>query len=201
MIDTTAPYTSQPIKPKNKNKTIVIVVLLAVFVVAGIFIYGQVKKNEQKKALPTPTKEPTPTEKPEIDKKLVKIRVLNGTGTPGQAGEVAKILKEEGYGEENITTGNADEFGQKTTTITSRSGFEEVAENIKTALEEKFDKVEIESSPLEEESEYDIVIITGGKKYEEPTTSPSPTSTTPTETVTPINTPTPTITSSPTTSP
>jgi len=196
MIDTTSPYLNQPGGSKNK-KTVIIVVIIVAAIIGGIFLLRQPKKTKQPETNITKNKEPSPTKKPEIDKKTVKIQVLNGTGTPGQAGTVLEDLKKAGYNSDNIKTGNAEEFNHTTTTIAAKDGFEDVASDIKDALKETFNEIEIDSTKLAGDSEFDIVITTGGKIFEEATPSPEPTTEltstpTPTVTSTPTSTPTPT---------
>ncbi len=58
------------------------------------------------KLTPKPTKAPTPT--PTIDRATLKVRVLNGGGVPGKAGDVKTILQDAGY--TDIVTANADTF-------------------------------------------------------------------------------------------
>ena len=136
-------------------------------------------------------KGPTPTEKPKIEKSSVKIQVINGTGTPGQAGLVVKALEEAGYATDNIKTGNADRFDNATMTIEGRVGFGDIVEDIEEALRSDFDKITVKTSSVDKDSEFDIVVVTGGKIFEAviPTTSVSATSS---ATTTPTLTPTPT---------
>ena len=159
----------------NKKTTIAIIIfLIAVAVVGGFFMLRQPEKKNQTEVLSVSEKKvptPTPTEKPVIDKETVRIQVSNGTGTPGQAGSAVKALEEAGYNADNIETSNADEYEDTITTITAREGFEDVAKDIKGALKATFDDVEIDSSHLDKDSDFDISIVTGGKKYEEATPS------------------------------
>ena len=148
----------------------------------------------QKEAVVVENKMPSPTPLPKIDKKTVKIQVQNGTGTPGQAGIVVKALEDAGYSSDNIKTGNADKFDNSTTSITARDNFEEIVNDIKEVLKSTFDKITVVSPNLDKDSEFDIVVVTGGKIFESvtPTTSVSPTpSLTTTPTTTPSPTPTP----------
>src|SRR3989339_2042516 len=119
MEPTVNSYPSQ----QKSNKMLPMVVVGAVLLIAIIgsyLIIGQTKKTEEKKEQPetkVEKNERTPTEKAKIDKSTVKIQVINGTGTPGQAGEVVKALVEAGYKADNIKTGNAEDFDNSTTTI------------------------------------------------------------------------------------
>ena len=194
MEETAFSYSSQP----KKNKmfpTVVVVVVLLTAIIASYLIINKPKKTEEKKeAVVVENKMPSPTPLPKIDKKTVKIQVQNGTGTPGQAGIVVKALEDEGYSSDNIKTGNADKFDNSTTSITARDNFEEIVNDIKEVLKSTFDKITVVSPNLDKDSEFDIVVVTGGKIFESvtPTTSVSPTpSLTTTPTTTPSPTPTP----------
>ena len=202
MIDTISPYSNQQGGSKKKKIAVMIgVVVIIAALIGGILMLRQPKRTDQTKVAVVENKEPSPTEKPKIDKKSVKIQVFNGTGTPGQAGIAVEALKKAGYNPDNIKTANAEEFNNTITTITARAGFEEVASDVKDALKTTFDEIKIDSTYLDKDSEFDIVVTTGGKKFEEvtPTTiitptqnpTPSPTSTTTTPTPTPTLSPTP----------
>ncbi len=207
MENTSTTYTPSPVSTpvqsggasNNNKKAIIIFVVIVLALIAVIFYLRQPKTTKKAESItPTESREPSPTEKPEIDKDTVKIQVQNGTGTPGQAGKAVTLIKGAGYKEDNIKTANADEFGDTTTTVKAKEGFEDVANDIKDALEKEFDKVVIDSVAVDEDSDYDIIVVTGGNKYEdkeeEPaaTTAPNPTATpavtattAPTETATP----------------
>lgn len=196
MGEATFPYPSQQSK-SNKSKLFIIIgaVIFVAVLIGGIFIMQQSKKIDEKKATVIEKKEPSPTEKPKIKKTSVKIQIVNGTGTPGQAGVVIKALEEAGYNPDNIKSSNAEKFDNLTTTITARVDFEEIVNDIKTVLKPTFDEITVSSSKLDENSEFDIVVVTGGEIYEEVTSTPSATiseSPTPSPTITPTSTPNPT---------
>ncbi len=202
MIEPVSPYLNQPGEGKNNKKTIMVGVVIVIAILIGAFLMlRQSRETEETKVAVSVTTEPSPTEKPKIDKKTVKIQVLNGTGTPGQAGTAVKALEESGYDPDNIKTANAEEFDNTVTTIAAREGFEDTASDINNTLKTVFDKIRIESTQLDADSEFDIIVTTGGKIFEEatPTASkdvtPSPTTeatdTTPTPTLTSTPTPTP----------
>lgn len=164
---------------KNKTTFIIVILVIAAVIIGGILVFRQSKKIRQPEVTITETKEPSPTEKPKIDKNSVKFQVLNGTGTPGQAGVVVEALKKAGYNSDNIKTDNLEDFNNKITTIAAKDGFDNVASDIKDVLKATFDEIKIDSTPLIKDSEFDIVITTGGKKFEEvtpiPTLTPTPT--------------------------
>lgn len=70
----------------------------------------QLSEKMASKPTPKPTVKPvkTPTPTPEIDRATLKVKVLNGGGVPGKAGEVKTILQDAGY--TDIVTANADAF-------------------------------------------------------------------------------------------
>lgn len=200
MADIPLQYTNQTIGNPKKKSPALIIILLIVILVGGYFLLRKSNPTGGKKAKVEVTKEPTPTAKPAIDKITVKIEVQNGTGTPGQASNTAEILKNAGYNLDNILTANATNNNNTKTTISIKSGFEDIGADIKTSLEPTFSNVSINSTKLDSTNKFDVIIITGGKAFE--TATPSPTTAeetvTPTETPTATNTPTPTLTPTPT---
>jgi len=189
---------SYPNKQKSNKAlpTIVVGAVLLIAIIGSFLIIKGSKKTDEKKEVVVEKREPTPTEKPKIDKASVKIQVINGTGTPGQASEVVKALEEAGYKAENIKTSNAEKFNNSTTTIEARINFEEIIKDIEDLLKPTFSDVEVKSTNLDKDGEFDIVVVTGGKIFA---------TATPTESVSPSGSPTPTptltITPSPTPSP
>lgn len=195
MEETISPYSGQQQKSNKILPTIVVVgVLVAAF--AGWFFVTQPLKTDKtdKKVEDVVVEkvEVSPTEKPKIEKTSVKIQVINGTGTPGQAGKVVTALEDAGYNSENIKTGNAEKYDNATTSITARSNYEEIVNDIKNVLKLTFDKITVVSPNLDEDSEFDVVIMTGGEIYE---------TATPTASVTGSESPTPSVTTTPTSSP
>ena len=188
MEETIAPYQNPQFKKSKVNGTVwVVLFAIAVIVIGGFVLSRQQKKApEAKKDVVVEKKEPSPTAKPKIEKSSVKIQVVNGTGTPGQAGVVVKALEGAGYSADNIKTDNAEKFTTLTTTITARTDFEEIVNDIKDVLKPTFEEVTVDSSNLNSDSEFDIVIVTGGKLFEAITATPS-------ATVTPSSSPSPTV--------
>lgn len=110
-------------------------------------------------ATPTPTPEPTatPTPTPELEREDLRVKVLNGSGTPGLAGDLRDILRELGYSD--IVTGNADTFDYEETVIQLK---DESEEYFSTLQEDLNDTVEVESfEELDEDDAADAVIIIG----------------------------------------
>lgn len=199
-------YSNPPAITKKSKLPIVITVLVVITALcAGFFLFSRNKSSKPPEVAGTatvaPTPTPTPSPTPTIDKMSVKIQVLNGTGTPGQAAKVVITLKNAGYNPNNIKTGNASD-NLTTSSISSKASFESVAADMKSLLSSDFPDIEISSSQLGSDNGFDIVITTGGKKFvatPTPTGSDTPTpiptintpTSTPSATITPSNTPTP----------
>jgi len=200
-INTFSTVNTPTSKKKNMTPMLIVGGVLIAVVVASFLILKKPTQPEEKKEVVSVANTPTPTDSPKVKKSDVKIQVVNGTGTPGQAGLAVKALEDAGYATDNIKTGNAEEFDNKTTTIQAKAGFEITAKEIKSDLDSTFDEIEIKSSTLDSDSEFDIIVTTGGKIYEAPTptkkveatNTPTPSgSITPTDTSTKTPTPTPT---------
>ncbi len=191
------PSYQQPVVRK-KNTAVIIVVVVVAALIGGLFILQQSKKNKQPQ-VPAEKETPSPTEMPKIDKKDVKIEVLNGSGIAGQARIAADALKKAGFNPDNIKTDNAKDSDHKITTVAAKEGFDGVAQEAKDALAAVFDKVQTESSKLDKDNKFDIVVTTGGippTPTTGPSASPSAIPTGPTTTPTPSSATTPTPTSS-----
>ena len=193
MEETIAPYQNPQFKKSKVNGTVwVVLFAIAVIVIGGFVLSRQQKKvPEAKKDVVVEKKEPSPTAKPKIEKSSVKIQVVNGTGTPGQAAIVVKALEGTGYSADTIKTDNAEKFTTLTTTITARTDFEEIVNDIKDVLKPTFEEITVDSSNLNTDSEFDIVIVTSGKLFEAITATSS-------ATVTPSSSPSPTVGVTPT---
>lgn len=117
---------------------------------------------------PTPdlmmVEEPEPTEEPEYARADFTIKVLNGSGVAGLAGDLESSLNEAEF---NVTeTGNADNYDYTTTIIQSKADVPEAfIDELVDELSGTYDDVETES--LDEEEDTDVVIIIGGAQAEE----------------------------------
>lgn len=202
MENTTQDFSGQPASAKkSKLPVIIIAVVVIAAAAAGILLLSRNKSSKPPEVAGTttvaPSPSPTPTPAPAVDKQSVKIQVLNGTSTPGQATKVAVSLKNAGYNLDNIKTGNAPD-NAASSSIAAKTGFEATAADIKATLIGDFPDISVNTSPLDAGSDFDVVITTGGKAYQAPTATPTPTgSATPTPTpggTTDTPTPTPTTT-------
>lgn len=156
--------------PVDKKKFIfiglIIFVVLGV-IAGGIFVYKRAMGKKETapvvpKVSPSPTSVETPeaSPAPEIKREDLKLQVLNGSGVAGAAGEAKELL--EGLGYQNIETGNADSYDYEETEISIKEDKEDYLEMLRDDLADKY-TLSTESATLEEESEFDAVVIIGSK--------------------------------------
>lgn len=113
-------------------------------------VINETKKQEINPASTTESK----IEK--IDEKSLKIKVLNGSGTPGMAGKISKTIEAGGFIIES--TGNADNFNYKNTIIKYKGELGDSIQKLSNLID-----VEIKEEN-DETIDADIVIIVG-KNY------------------------------------
>lgn len=104
----------------------------------------------------TPTLTPTPTIA--LDRKSLKVQVLNGNGEVGVGLKAATFLKTQGY--ENIDTDNADNYDFKTTIVQTTQKYAAAMPAILEDLNKKYTAT-TGASVLKDSSKYDIVITIG----------------------------------------
>lgn len=157
---------------------------LAIFVVSFILSFGiifavsQFKKGkltginlslpsfskEDKKVAAKPTPKPTavPTPTPSVIRDELKVKILNGGGVKGKAGEVQKILQEAGY--TDIVTANADTFDYTKTEVQLAKTAEDALSYIQKDLA---DYVTItDAATIDDTKETADVIIIIGSDFE-----------------------------------
>lgn len=95
-----------------------------------------------------------------FDPSQYSIQVLNGTGTPGQAGEVESLLEEAGF--TSIQTANANTFDNQQTLVSLHPDApNQLFNTLSEALSQSFSASL--SAQLNSSSNYDAVITTGEK--------------------------------------
>ena len=169
-------YVDKPsAQPFFSTKKILIVALALIII--GAIIVGAVltsKKAGQKEPSPSlfsspltttiaPSPEVSPISSPssELDLTSYSLQILNGSGIKGEAAAVKLILETEGF--EDISTANADNYQYTDTEISLKNDIPEtVYEYIEQSLSSDYNLV-LDSDPLTEESDYDVVIIVGEK--------------------------------------
>ena len=106
---------------------------------------------------PSITSQPSPTTKPLTDKSAIKIQIFNGSGIEGQAGKLSNLLKEVGYN--NVTIGNTDNLGQRTTIIYNKLLPKDMLLGITDAMKNDFPDPTLQEAS--QAGEFDILITTG----------------------------------------
>jgi len=151
----------------NGNKTIIIVVvvilLLAGITVGGILVSRGAFKNKGKTGetpssspAAAPSFMPSPSPAAQIDRKELKIEILNGSGESGVAKKAADILELLGY--TDIKTGNADNYDYRETEIQTDKEvyFDLLAEDLSSDY-----SIASKSSSLPKDSDFDAIIVIG----------------------------------------
>jgi len=163
--------TSFSTKPKNptKKKQLIIAAVVVALLLVSYLVFGRgggEESKEEKEEVTTEQPTATPTEEPEIVKEDLSVQVLNGSGTEGGAGDFAEILEGLGYAEAD--TDNADNYDYEDVTIQVKDTDE--GEAIYDALREDLeneDYIVNDIETLDEDSEYDVVVIIGIQEGEE----------------------------------
>ena len=158
----------KPIKFIIISVSIILIIAGAFFVILPMFKTGSPDKTPVSEEKSTPTSTPVP--EPTPDKQAVKIKVLNGSGTAGIASKLAEELEDMGY--KDIETGNADNYTYEDITIQTKEDKEDYGDLVKNDLKDNY-IVTIDSEALDEDDEFDVIVIIGKTKdEEEPTVTP-----------------------------
>jgi hypothetical protein len=169
------PTPPQPQPKRGIAKWIIFVILLLAILGAGVFFLLR-SSNEAIDApnstpniraietVYTPEPEPesstTPTPAP-VDKSKLKVEVLNGTGTPGDAGTAKDALTKLGFTQ--VETGNAPSQTATAATVTFDSSIPEtVKTEVTTELEKMYQTVNTSTGTVS--GGYNIRVTTGVKK-------------------------------------
>lgn len=157
---------SQSKSPKVKIVIVGAVIAFLTFLALFIFLKRpSTPKKEKEISLPAPTVEVTVapqslTPAKGIDRKDVKVKILNGSGIAGKAGEAATLLENLGY--QIVETGNANSFDYEETVIQikkeKKDFFPDLTNDLKSAYTVSREEIE-----LSEEEEVDAVVIVGKK--------------------------------------
>lgn len=137
--------------------------------IGGLYYYKQkvngepASNNEQGIEKETPTIEPTATPSASADLSKLKVNVLNGSGIKGEANKVKSLLKNGGFAEDKIETGNANSYDYKTTSVSLKKDVpEEVFSKVKELLGSGYDVVKAVGT-VKDTSLFDVEIIVGKK--------------------------------------
>lgn len=164
------PEPQEPDKPPTKlvekkrlsGLRLVLISLGVALVVAGLILSGwryfvgttpqDISPIPTHAALPTPT--PTPV--PAIEPAGINVRILNGSGIPGVAGEIAVRLEDAGF--TIVEIGNAEVFTFTQTQIRYKDGGREKADLVVKNLDDQEASV---GASLEEDDVVDVEITIG----------------------------------------
>lgn len=151
-----------PPQPKKNKKLFLILPIALILIVAGIYLLLSSRPQPTSELTPSPS-EPavviveSPSPEPDVDLTEYSLQVLNGGGVAGQASVVQGLLEDSGF--ETIETGNADNFEYTATEVSLKS---DLPAGVRSAIESALTGYDLEfQADLDEDSEYDIVIIIG----------------------------------------
>lgn len=157
-------------KPSGKSFLwIVGAILFILLVVGGAWMYfsNNPKKVEKKittETLMKPTTanvQPTviATEEAKLDKYSIKI--LNGSGIPGEASSLQEVLEKEGF--KVSETGNADNYDYTDTVVQAKDNIEKTfLEKLKNLIGKSYTLDKDESLSASDSS--DVIVVVGSKK-------------------------------------
>lgn len=143
----------------------IVMVLVGVLLTSGFLLWqraehGVVVKPSPSSAVTAVVVSPSPTPEASPDMSVLKVQVLNGSGTAGVAATVKDLFKE--YGFAQIDTGNA---GSSDFTKTEISAKKEVPAAVLTQITAALEKENytVTTEELASSSKFDIVITVGQK--------------------------------------
>jgi len=160
-------------KSSAVNKKLLI--SLTVLFFTSVLVIGGILRSRKSKPETTPSPTPTTTTEPEaspepspaleaVELSSYSTQVLNGSGIVGEAGLVKDVLETEGF--EDINTSNADNYDYTNTEVSLKDDVSEsIYDLIKQALNNDYTVI-LDSDPLTDDSDYDVVITVGEKNKE-----------------------------------
>lgn len=149
-------------------KKIIIPVIILVILIVGTWFWWNSRSTDETADDTTVEEtfvqeEPTPTEAPDYEKSDYTIRVLNGSGTAGLAGQLEEDLLDNDYVVED--TGNADRYDYDETIIQYKDG---VSEDFIDELRSDISSYSpFDTEELDADEDVDVVIIIGGQQSED----------------------------------
>ncbi len=120
----------------------------------GTFAMPQLKAQPT----PTPTVAPTATPTPSMDKSLLHVQILNGSGTSGVAGAAKTILEEKGY--TVAGTGNASAYDYEKTQIQVKADKVDFLAPLQSDLSGSY-TIGTATADLKSSLPYDALVIIG----------------------------------------
>lgn len=162
--------TQEPIHAAPKFNFLWIIIpglLILLALVGGVFVYEKGVSNQREKLAektpePTFVSSPTPTPTPsKVDLSKFTIAIQNGSGIPGEAIKVQKILTNAGF--KVASTANAKTYDYTKTVIQAKKSVEEA---YLSQLRDSLSKTYVlgDSQTLSDKEKADVVIIVGKTK-------------------------------------
>lgn len=151
-----------PHQPSSKVSKIMFFLSLLFLVGVFVFIFANQKPTPSHITSPNQAVTVTPTSIPTVVSKNpqdYKIKILNGTGTAGEASKISDLLSKNNFKVES--TGNAANYDFTQTQLEVKSSVTDtIIDLIKESLGKNYSP-KISSNKLPESSEFDIIITTG----------------------------------------
>lgn len=175
------PAASPPVREGGGNRAVILTAIIGVLVLGGaVFGITRMIGNDDPAPPPenvvatpgpeedTAEEEPTATPEPRVTKENALIAVFNTTGVSGLAAGQAELLRQEGYPDDNLSTGDAPEPRPTSTVLYARgarSAAAAVAEvlgitDIKQLADDQMAQGLVESS----QKKWNVVAIIGADK-------------------------------------
>lgn len=107
---------------------------------------------------PMPTTAPTPTAAA-VNKSDIKVRVVNGGGTPGAGSKIKTFLEDKGY--TVVSVGNAEEYTFTQTEITAKEDKAAYSTLLADDLKAEYSLGTSSSSTIDADAAYDVQVIVG----------------------------------------
>ncbi len=137
-------------------------VALAIGVSLILLVRGPSTLSFMTPAKPTPTPMPTAIPTPSaatLNRADIKVRVVNGGGTPGAGSKMKAFLETKGYTVDSV--GNADEYTFTETEITAKADKSEYVALLTDDLKSDYSLGTSSSSAIEADAAYDVLVTVG----------------------------------------
>lgn len=108
---------------------------------------------------PAPTAVPTPTPDVSLKKSDIKVRVVNGGGTPGAGSKMKAFLEGKGY--TVVSVGNAKEYTYTQTEVAVKKGKDDVSKLLTEDLKADYSLSTVSGTAVDAAAAYDAEVIVG----------------------------------------
>lgn len=153
--------------PRKKNPLMMLLVIIIIVAAlgGGIFVAKgksfSVAKLFMAAPTPTPTPAPTPTPTPQpVNRKDIKLQVLNGGGVPGAASKIKSFLEDKGYTVSDVS--NAAAYTYTKTEVQVQPGKEAYQKLLMDDLKDTY-SLATNAAALSADVPYDVRVVVGTK--------------------------------------